>query len=38
VASCPGERGGRLIACLQPDRSAQLTAVGSELRVSDASR
>ena len=36
VASCPGERGRRLIACLQPDRSAQLTAVGSELRVSEA--
>jgi OmpA-OmpF porin, OOP family len=28
VASCPGLRGKRLIACLQPDRSAQLTAVG----------
>jgi len=38
VASCPGERGRRLIACLQPDRSGQVTAVGSELRVSDASR
>jgi hypothetical protein len=38
VTSCSGERGRRLIACLQPDRSAQLTAVGSELRVSDASR
>jgi OOP family OmpA-OmpF porin len=38
VASCPGLRGKRLIDCLQPDRSGQLTAVGSELRVSDASR
>ena len=38
VASCPGLRGKRLIACLQPDRSAQLTAVGDELRLSDASR
>ena len=38
VASCSGERGKRLIACLQPDRSAQLTAVGSELRVSEAPR
>jgi len=38
IASCSGARGKRLIACLQPDRSAQLTAVGSELRVSDASR
>jgi OmpA-OmpF porin, OOP family len=38
VASCPGLRGKRLIACLQPDRSGELTAVGSELRVSDASR
>jgi OOP family OmpA-OmpF porin len=38
VASCRGLRGKRLIACLQPDRSAQLTAVGSDLRVSDASR
>ena len=36
VASCRGERGRRLVACLQPDRSAQLTAVGSELRVSEA--
>ena len=36
IASCAGERGRRLIACLQPDRSAQLTAVGSELRVSEA--
>jgi len=38
VASCSGVHGKRLIACLQPDRSAQLTAVGNELRVSDASR
>ena len=38
IASCSGVHGKRLIACLQPDRSAQLTAVGSELRVSDASR
>ena len=38
VASCSGVHGKRLIACLQPDRSAQLTAVGSEIRVSDASR
>ena len=38
VASCSGVHGKRLIACLQPDRSAQLTAAGSELRVSDASR
>src|SRR5688572_2047769 len=36
VTSCDGLRGKKLIACLQPDRSAQLTAVGSELRVSEA--
>lgn len=38
IASCSGVHGKRLIACLQPDRSAQLTAVGSEIRMSDASR
>jgi OOP family OmpA-OmpF porin len=38
VTSCRGLHGKRLIACLQPDRHAELTAVGSELRVSDASR
>lgn len=37
VTSCDGLRGKKLIACLQPDRSAQLTAVGSELSVADAS-
>jgi len=30
--------GKRLIACLQPDRNAQLTAIGNEIRVSEASR
>jgi OOP family OmpA-OmpF porin len=38
VSSCRGLQGKRLIACLQPDRHAELTAVGNELRVSDASR
>lgn len=38
VTSCDGLRGKRLIECLQPDRSAQLTAVGSELRLSEAPR
>jgi OOP family OmpA-OmpF porin len=38
AASCRGLRGKRLIDCLQPDRSAELTAVGSELRMSEASR
>lgn len=38
VASCSGVRGKRLIACLQPDRHAELTAVGNELRLSQASR
>ena len=37
IASCSGVRGKRLIACLQPDRSAQLTAVGNEIRMSDTS-
>ena len=36
TTSCPGLHGKRLIACLQPDRRAQLTAVGNELRLSDA--
>jgi OOP family OmpA-OmpF porin len=38
TTSCRGLQGKRLIACLQPDRHAELTAVGNELRVSDASR
>jgi OOP family OmpA-OmpF porin len=38
TTSCSGLRGKRLIACLQPDRNAQLTAVGNEIRVSEASR
>jgi len=38
VASCRGMHGKRLIACLQPDRHAELTAVGNEIRVSEASR
>ena len=38
TASCAGVHGKRLIACLQPDRNAQLTATGNELRVSEASR
>ena len=38
AASCSGVRGERLIECLQPDRRAELTATGNELRLSDASR
>ncbi len=38
IASCSGVHGKRLIACLQPDRSAQLTAVGNEIRMSETSR
>jgi OOP family OmpA-OmpF porin len=38
ITSCHGLHGKRLIACLQPDRHAELTAVGNELRVSDASQ
>ena len=38
IASCPGVHGKRLIGCLQPDRHAELTALGNELRLSDASR
>jgi len=38
TASCTGVHGKRLIACLQPDRNAQLTAIGNEIRVSEASR
>jgi outer membrane protein OmpA-like peptidoglycan-associated protein len=38
TAQCTGVRGKRLIDCLQPDRNALLTAVGTELRVSDASQ
>jgi OOP family OmpA-OmpF porin len=38
TTSCRGLHGKRLIACLQPDRHAELTAAGNELRVSDASR
>jgi OOP family OmpA-OmpF porin len=37
-ASCAAMHGKRLIACLQPDRHAELTAVGNELRLSEASR
>jgi OOP family OmpA-OmpF porin len=38
IASCPGLHGKRLIACLQPDRHAELTATGNEVRLSEASR
>ena len=38
TTSCRNLHGKRLIACLQPDRRAELTAVGNEIRVSEASR
>jgi OmpA-OmpF porin, OOP family len=38
TTSCRGLHGKRLIACLQPDRYAELTAAGNEIRVSEASR
>lgn len=38
AASCRGVHGKRLVACLQPDRHAELTAVGNEIHVSEASR
>ena len=38
VTSCHSVHGKRLIACLQADRYAELTATGDEIRVSEASR
>jgi OOP family OmpA-OmpF porin len=38
VASCKGVHGKKLIACLQSDRYAELTATGNEIRVSEASQ
>jgi OOP family OmpA-OmpF porin len=38
VTSCKGVHGKQLIACLQADRYAELTATGNEIRVSEASQ